>query len=127
MRHLLETFLEIGAALRPDAGNDLKNFILGFKSNTHRVENTCRTGMELDESKVKLNMRKLFLLGNNRINHIVQCRMNKMHLGVLLGLLMLARLVMRCIFAHGTRTIDGTIHDNADFLSGLGSDGGRGL
>ena len=76
---------------------------------------------ELDKSKVEFDMGKLFLLGNDSIDHIVQCRMDEMHLGVLLGLhiLVLARLVMSCIFSHGTGTIDGTIHDNADFLPGL--------
>lgn len=111
MRHLLETFLEIGAGLRLDARNDLKNLVFGLGGDAHRVENTRRGGMELDEGEVKLDMRKFLLLGNNRVNHICQCRMNEMHLGVLL----LGLLVTRCIFAHRTGTIDGTIHDNTDF------------
>jgi len=46
--------------------------------------------------------------------------MNEMHLGVLLGLLVLvlARLAMSCIFGHGTGTIEGTIQDNTYFLPG---------
>jgi hypothetical protein len=66
-------------------------------------------------------MGKLFLLGDDCVDHVVQCRMDEMHLGILLGLLVLvlAGLVMRCIFSHGTGTIDGTIHDDTDFLPGL--------
>jgi hypothetical protein len=83
--------------------------------------------MELDKGEVEFDMGKLFLLGNNRVDHIVERSMDEMHLGILLGLVVLAGLAMRCIFIHRTGTIDGTIHDNTDFLPGLGSDGGRGL
>ena len=99
----------------------MKNLVFGVGGDTHGVENTRRTGMELDESEVEFDMRKLFLLGDDSVDHVVQCRMDEMHLGILLGLLVLvlAGLVMRCIFSHGTGTIDGTIHDDTDCLPGL--------
>lgn len=99
----------------------MKNLVFGVGGNTHGVENTRSTGMELDESEVEFDMGKLFLLGDDCVDHVVQCRMDEIHLGVLLGLLVLvlAGLVMSCIFSHGTGTIDGTIHDDTDFLPGL--------
>ena len=80
------------------------------------MENTRRRRMELDKGKIKFNMGKLFLLGDDCLDHVVECLMDEMHLGVLL---LLGLLVTGCIFAHGTGTIDGTIHDDADFLPGL--------
>ena len=103
----------------------MKNLVFGLCSDTHGVENTRRAGMELDKSKIEFDMGKLLLLGNDSVDHVVQCRMNEMHLGVLL-LLCLAGLAMSCIFGHGTGTIDGTIHDNTYFLPVRGVNG-RGL
>ena len=97
----------------------MKNLVFGVGGDTHGMENTRRAGMELDESEVEFNMGKLFLLGNNRVNHVLQCRMDEIHLGGAL-LLMLRLLATGCTFVHGTGAVDGTIHDDADFLPGLG-------